>query len=224
MRALCSCHLRHIGLLANLWDFPNLEIPATSLAPPATPESSTKATKIKMSPAESDPPISPYTLRKQLMDTYLESIGLSFIASEVQDRKDAGTCMHLFSHVKRKMLVEGFVVSEDLGDTPSHRVKTGKQAKGPPEVHTAGGARREWKWLTEDELLGTRAVVGVPATLKKALAVYQSKGKQWKGGVKRKSPGDDDEDGDKDWGEKSGKRVCSVLPFTRLWSRSGNMT
>ncbi|KAJ3051234.1 hypothetical protein HK097_007772 [Rhizophlyctis rosea] len=187
------------GLLANLWDFPNLEIPNSSLTPPATPQPAkggkTKKSTTLTTPTDPDAPAPPHTIRKQLMDTYLQSIGLDPIRWDTGARKDAGTCMHLFSHVRRKMFVEGFSVLRELDSFPaaSSAKKRGKAADER--------GRREWKWLTEEELLGKDAVVGVPATLKKALDVWKGNVGKGKGGSKRKGGVDDcGAEEDEEWG------------------------
>ncbi|KAJ3039041.1 hypothetical protein HDV00_012667 [Rhizophlyctis rosea] len=195
------------GLLANLWDFPNVELPATSTssAPDASPSPAAKtksnsklAKKPLPTPSTTTPTATlPYTTRKTHMDAYFLQTGLQAQLAGMKEvrRRDAGECVHLFSHVRRRMLVEVVVVKGDVTETTTASVK-GKGKTLERKVvddEDAVVGDRGWKWLTKEELVGPDAVVGVPATLKKALAIVDKvKGK--------KSNGLDDRE-DEEWVE-----------------------
>ncbi|KAI9011425.1 DNA glycosylase, partial [Gaertneriomyces semiglobifer] len=129
------------GLLANLWDFPH------------QPESVTGDLS-KKEPT--------YEERKRVADRWIkERFGSSV---EVRDRRDLGTVMHLFSHIRRTMFVEYVEI----------------QGNADPNA-----GRRPIRWLTGNALLSESAV---PTTLKKALALLHNTDESKKTG-KRKAGG-----------------------------------
>ncbi|KAJ3267706.1 hypothetical protein HK104_005685, partial [Borealophlyctis nickersoniae] len=169
------------SLLANLWDFPTIPIPIT------------------------DPASESYTTRKELANAYLQSLGLDLTGGDggikVLERDSVGEAVHLFSHIRRRMIVEQVVVCGDVADGVASVVEGAPGGGGMKRKRGAGGkggvrkkGKRSGVAEDEDEYAGegnveipTAAVprawkwvteeemmeggVAVPATLKKAWGV-----------------------------------------------------
>ncbi|KAJ3188610.1 hypothetical protein HDU85_004324 [Gaertneriomyces sp. JEL0708] len=162
------------GLLANLWDFPHVCVDrfAANVDDDQQPE-----------PVTVDLPKDPtYEERKMLADRWIrERFGSSV---EVRARRDLGTVMHLFSHIRRTMFVEHVEVYgdmldsvdmveqvqdlEEIDDRPAPKRRVTRQKKHGNVDPNAG--RRPIRWLTGSALLSESAV---PTTLKKALALLR---------------------------------------------------
>ncbi|KAJ3009902.1 hypothetical protein HKX48_007677 [Thoreauomyces humboldtii] len=180
------------GLLANLWDFPNVIV-------------ATSSSTVTNDPHEADDALSiTYGERKLLTDKWLERhAGITLLPSATTTRTDLGSAIHLFSHIRREMLVEHLLVDGPLHvpipDTPREdeqeeenesgtKRKRGEQKPGKRNSKIKGkdagkrkeGAneeeerRRQIRWFTEDEMMGEgQDAAAVPATLKKAFLLLR---------------------------------------------------
>ncbi|TPX61084.1 hypothetical protein PhCBS80983_g01329 [Powellomyces hirtus] len=159
------------GLLANLWDFPNTII--------ASEEGATEVAPIS------------YNVRKSHTNAWLAThAGVDLASQSGVKRMDVGSARHLFSHIRREMLVEhviltgtldlkGVVAKKDAeGEVPV--IKPVKKRSGKVKAKTSvEDEPKSLRWVTEEEMVGENQAV--PATLKKAFALISRIGKKASG-------------------------------------------
>ncbi|KNC97067.1 A/G-specific adenine glycosylase, variant [Spizellomyces punctatus DAOM BR117] len=172
------------GLLANLWDFPNIEL---QLPEPSTDGTGGALQSKSGSVIENIQYGTWKTAIDEWMGTHL-NISLSSLQDEnrtraevtVIDRMDLGSTLHLFSHIKRVMVVEHVIITGEIQLPSNVTAKTstspetlikGKSKPRNAKEKTAdtGVETRPLRWFTEAEMMGDSAAV--PATLKKAFAL-----------------------------------------------------
>ncbi|KAJ3416237.1 hypothetical protein HDV05_002527 [Chytridiales sp. JEL 0842] len=174
------------GLLAGLWDFPNILFESKDLE--KDEESSMEATKSRRR-----------TKVNSVLQHYIGNL-------ESVERKDVGSALHIFSHVRRTLLVEHLIIRGEIS-TPKDSDKKSKEEIRPS------------KWMTEEEMLKD----AIPATLKKALDLLKSpsaakqKGKRAQGdkggNVKKRKTADKvskNDDNDDDVGDEDEEYVPPV--------------
>ena len=122
------------GLLANLWDFPHV------ISEPGEVSSS-------------------YVDRKEAINSFLKKLLTSDeLKAMTETRKDLGTALHLFSHIRRTMYVELIELKPDIGENIATLVDAAKEDR--------------FQIVSEEEMLNS---LGVPTTLKKAHGLIDKK-------------------------------------------------
>lgn len=136
------------GLLAGLWEFPSVSVAAEASADD----------------------------RRQALDSLLDDMGLGGVVGRswrVVHRRDVGSVMHIFSHIRMTLHVEHLLVEGDAQD-----IKT--------EGGGSMGESQELTWVTHKALCeGGHKLSGAPSKVFATVNARGSKGsKVTKGGAK----------------------------------------
>ncbi|KAJ3101632.1 hypothetical protein HDU97_001245 [Phlyctochytrium planicorne] len=173
------------GLLANLWDFPN--VIARETADEEEDESElSKDTRRKLIDNHLKLFLNITLVSKETSESVKENLESSNIVASVLERRDLGDVAHIFSHIRRLMHVEYLKITTSNGQLPKlpedrttcfNSEQKGKQ-KGKKAGKKPAGDIVKSKWMDLDEMENG----AVPITLRKAMKLLKEGG----GGVVKK--------------------------------------
>jgi A/G-specific adenine glycosylase len=109
--------------------------------------------------------------RQAAADALLLELGID--ASQLSQRTELTTIIHVFSHIRHTMYVEQALF---IGDEASHSNTATTTANNSNQEQKAAALKRETRWLTEEAMKSIGLTTGVKKIMKEVLQCHMQKG------------------------------------------------